>query len=747
MNKLSATLLLLVSVLSLHAQQFDRPNLAIPVIQGNDTLQYPWTGGLNGALISEIDIDLNGTQDLFLYDRSNDRISVYRNDGSTTGNPYHYDYFSPSKFPTPNAWALLYDYDTDGRADYFTMSPCNCGIAIYRNISTPNNLEFTLITNMLEELDWPNTINVYANSLAVPAFDDIDSDGDMDILGFNVLPNGRIIYHKNYSMENWGIGDSLNFKYELNRWGYFQLKQGGTNSVNCYFCRTTEPGSQNPVVYDDPIDYYNQSVAAPRDDTNMSLLAIDLDGDVDKELLIGDITATNTLMVCNGGTPAVALMDSTCEDTLFPSYDIPIRMEYFANHAYIDADNDGIRDLLVTPQHTENKHCIWLYKNTGTNSIPVFDFIRDDFLVDDMVDVGEGASPVFFDQNNDGLQDLVIGNYSEYNSTTSSYRQNLSLYRNTGTVSQPEFTLVTTNFANISSMGLDGVVYPAFGDLTGDGTMDMILGSGNGMIHYFIGSGNPINFTLAQANFCNIDVGDASTPALADLNGDGKLDLVIGEKSGFLNYYGNIGTTTSPNYPATPHSTPFGGINVQTPGYVDGYSVPFIYEKNGLYNMWVSCAMGDVYEYLDLFANLSGTMPLNDTLIHGNQGIRLNYNIAASGAHLDGDSDIDMALGIYSGGVQFYTSINPSGLPDPIKPEAFNFYPNPAQETVTLTTLPFVKLPVQLELFNSLGQQVQSVLMTTQTQTMDVSQFPEGMYLLRMKTEKGAYTKKLIVQD
>src|SRR6187455_1405157 len=91
--------------------QFMIPNLTIPVIEGLDTLQNGWAGGLNAPLISEVDADLDGIKDLYMYDRSNARIMVLVNNGSTTANPYHYDYSLASKFPPVNSWALLADYD------------------------------------------------------------------------------------------------------------------------------------------------------------------------------------------------------------------------------------------------------------------------------------------------------------------------------------------------------------------------------------------------------------------------------------------------------------------------------------------------------------------------------------------------------------------------------------------------------------------------------------------------------------
>ena len=80
---------------------------------------------------------------------------------------------------------------------------------------------------------------------------------------------------------------------------------------------------------------------------------------------------------------------------------------------------------------------------------------------------------------------------------------------------------------------------PAFADLDGDGDLDLVLGDGYG-IRAFINDGG--TFTpLAGADdpFCGIDVGYFATPALADIDGDGDLDLVVGNYTGRLTTFEN----------------------------------------------------------------------------------------------------------------------------------------------------------------------------------------------------------------
>ncbi|RZK52387.1 MAG: VCBS repeat-containing protein, partial [Hymenobacter sp.] len=92
------------------------------VVQGADTLAQPWAGGLNTPQFSPIDLDGDGQLDLYAFDRETNRNYTFLNVAATGGGRRYQlapDY--AAAFPADlQSWALLRDYDCDGRADLFT---------------------------------------------------------------------------------------------------------------------------------------------------------------------------------------------------------------------------------------------------------------------------------------------------------------------------------------------------------------------------------------------------------------------------------------------------------------------------------------------------------------------------------------------------------------------------------------------------------------------------------------------------
>ena len=93
---------------------------SIQVIVNNDTIINPWTGGFNSAQISKIDLNNDQIEDLFVFDRSSDKVITFISENNTFIYAPEYEKLFPSNLKN---WVLLRDFNNDGKKIYLVMSP------------------------------------------------------------------------------------------------------------------------------------------------------------------------------------------------------------------------------------------------------------------------------------------------------------------------------------------------------------------------------------------------------------------------------------------------------------------------------------------------------------------------------------------------------------------------------------------------------------------------------------------------
>ena len=710
---------------------------SIPVIIGADTLlDNAWAGGFNSPQFSEIDLNGDSIKDLFVFDRNGNVIKTFLNKGV----PGEVSYvFAPEYiplFPELNNWVLLVDYNCDGYEDIFTHGIA--GIAVYRNDYALNDtLAFTLVTSILKSDYHPNYLNLYVSSVDIPAIADIDNDGDIDILTFGVV--GTIVeFHENLAMDSTGTCDTLMFNLADNCWGTFyenSLSNGVTYPINC----RTEP-------YDGDYDKVNRH-------SGSTLLTLDIDQDHDKELVLGDISYPNLIIVINGGDSSYASI--TAHDTLFPRYvtnTVPAIIEVFPASFYLDVNNDGVKDLLAAPNTQNasvNKHSAWYYRNDSLDDLPDFHFVKDDFLQNEMIELGKGCNPVFFDADADGLQDIIAGNYGYFH-ISGNYPSGLAYFRNSGSLQAPAFTLDTINYMDIMNYNLNGV-YPAFGDLDADGDEDMIIGDYTGVLHYYentAGSGNPADFILSQANYMNIDVGAFAAPQIVDVDRDGDNDLLVGEESGTVNYFENIGNPQAALFSDIPTNDFFGGVDAM-PQCCTGYSSPVLteFDSTGAYYLLLGTERGVIQIFSNIDGNLNGTFTLADSIETNSYRIRINV------ADINNDQKAEIIVGENGGGMHILTT-NDINIPvadhtTPVMPFDFNIYPNPANNDVFLRFDRNINTDGLVEISDVLSNLLITKKITctrsARPQHISINNLKKGVYYVSVKIDQRRVVKRIVV--
>jgi hypothetical protein len=702
---------------------------SVAVSRDGISMPNPWAGGLNCPQFSQIDLDGDGKKDLVAFERNfYGSVKTFLNIGAEGEARYVHAPEYQANFPAMRNWMLLRDYNCDGREDIFTSVPA--GLAVYRNDSGPGpGLRFTLVTPLLQTFGLDGQVPLYVSPPDIPAIDDIDGDGDLDILTFNII-GSTVEYHKNLSMENTGTCDELEFELRNACWGFF-----------------SEDGNNNNVTLFDTCDINISDPEKTGRHAGSTILSIDLDGNGAKDLLLGDITYNNLVMLHNGGNPAASIM--TEQETGFPSNDLPVDITVFPASYHLDIDNDGLKDLLVAPNNpntSENYDNVWYYRNTGTPSLIQFSFRQDDFLQEGMIDLGERSFPAFLDENNDGLTDIIAGSYGYFESA-GNYISRLMLLRNTGSPSLPAFQIIDDDYAGLEQYGFDGI-YPAFGDMDRDGDMDMIIGDEEGHLHYFEnmgGPGNPSLFELREPNYQGIDAGQSAKPQVVDVDRDGLPDLLVGERSGTVKYFENRGSPALADFTSIPTIEQFGGIDVM-PECCTGYSAPFMTEDSlGQYVLYVGSEQGVVYLYNNIENNLQGTFNRVDSLyLHG-------VNVNLSGTDIDQDGRLEFVFGEFAGGM----GLLKYGIPQNLGAEDLSgnndlirIFPNPADDVI-LVEIPgfFYEEHMEINILNMFGQDIyHSSIVSMGNLRIDISGLTQGFYLISLISGEKVLTGKFIKQ-
>lgn len=730
--------------LALYGQEFKE--LKFPVFFNNKLLLEPFTGGWKCPQFSETDFNKDGIKDIYIFDRLGNIHGAYlgkkKKDGVTT-----IDYeFSPefvSHFPKAESWVLLRDYDRDGISDFFAYSdvPGVDGIQVWKGFySQDNKLSFKRINfkapyNILFfPLFVGGQTNLYVTRIDIPALDDMDCDGDLDIVTFN-LNGGFAELYRNESVEKNFKSDSLLFRLEDQCWGGF-YESGFSSKIDL----SPAPGVCFKIT--------PSELAGNLRHSGSTLLTLDLDDDGDKELFLGDISYPNITLLTNNGNCKTAWMNK--QDNYFPSKDFPVDIPVFPASFALDINQDSLKDLIFAPNAIFNsldENSFSAYLNKGSAKEANFKKENHFTLFENAIDLGKGANPTWFDVNNDGLLDIIVGNSGNF-IEVGNVPSGLFYFENIGNLTNPSFVLRDSNFLNMNRYNAVSRDFsPAFGDLDHDGDMDVLVGDEMGKLFYGENKGgvnNPFSVQSLVYPYMDIDVGLYATPFLIDLNTDGLLDLIVGERGGNLNYFQNKGTKEKPFFDESsdyePNINRLGGVNTNKPGYFTGSSAPFFFQTpDGLKLVTGSEEKGlllyDASQRFSPFPLLSSELST----------LNVGFQVKPAIADINKDGFYELLVGNARGGLQLFSTpwrnaLVSNNKNEPSSAFRLKIYPNPATDIIHVEPELFTEIfEGKLSITDALGR----ILFTHNNyrlgEELSISILPKGYYFIRLESKKALW--------
>jgi len=514
--------------------------------------------GQSTMLMDMADIDGDGKPDIVTINQNANSLMIWRSNGLMSASSGQY---APPAASFDGGTSVdkfrIGDLDGDGRPDIVTISGTTHTITILRNISTPGNIAFD------KKITIVNYDYIYDDEIVLA---DFDMDGKLDMAtGRNT--GGSLTIYRNTSSTGFISFAAANPMYNVSTGNAMEAGDiDGDGKPDLVLSSYDYSGNGGIYLLQNTSSTgkisFNTPVQVSQINTNLILADINGDGKL-------DIVAANGLFVLKNTATAGVINTSSMSDPI--KYDINQDIPVWVTSA--DVDGDGKPDLITTNVDNNNHSTLSIYHNTSTSNTISFDV---------PVDIETPAAPnsiVASDVDGDGIPDLVTltgGTIIQpiyYHAIPVSQTITPKI-TGISPLSGPVGTLVTISGSNFSTLPSGNTVFIGNVSLTvtttdpnrltinvpPGGVFSNVVVTNNSSKR-ISNSWTPFIVTFNSKN--SFSAADLSDPAyirtgvpgnratiLADMDGDGKLDLVVPNDQTYSNFkvsiYRNISVPGTP---------------------------------------------------------------------------------------------------------------------------------------------------------------------------------------------------------